>query len=101
VRDGRLPQRQLPPTEERAEGSRRKATLFGEPKSGNLDTVALAYYRYERIIQEIAAYCEFIFLTREGGQDREQSLRYLQANFQPGGTIELAYRADSAGREFR
>jgi spectinomycin phosphotransferase len=60
-----------------------------------IDPIALAYYRYERIIQDIAVYCEQLFLTDEGGEDREQALRYLASNFLPGGTIEIAYRADT------
>jgi spectinomycin phosphotransferase len=59
-----------------------------------LNQIALAYYRYERIIQDIAAYCEELLLTDEGGEDRAQSLRYLKSNFLPGGTIEIAYESD-------
>jgi spectinomycin phosphotransferase len=59
-----------------------------------VDPVALAYYRYERIVEDIAIYCEQLFLTDEGGEDREQSLRYLKSNFLPNGTIEIAYRSD-------
>jgi len=32
-----------------------------------IDSIALAYYRYERIIQDIAAYCEQILLTDSSG----------------------------------
>lgn len=59
-----------------------------------VDPVALAYYRYERIVQDIAAFCEQLFLTAGGGDDREQSLRYLMSNFLPGNTIEVAYASD-------
>lgn len=59
-----------------------------------IDPIALAYYRYERIVQDIAVFCEQIFLTDEGGADREQSLRYLAANFLPKGVLEIAYRSD-------
>lgn len=59
-----------------------------------LDPFALAYYRYERIIQDIAAYCEQLFLSDEGGEDREQSLRYVASNFLPDGVLAIAYRAD-------
>ena len=59
-----------------------------------IDPIALAYYRYERIIQDIAVFCEQILLTNEGGEDREQSLRYLTSNFLPNNTIEIAYRSD-------
>jgi spectinomycin phosphotransferase len=69
-----------------------EATLFyqgyGETQ---VDPIALAYYRYERIIQDIAIFCEQLLLTDAGGDDREQSLRFLISNFEPGGTIEAAY----------
>ena len=54
----------------------------------------LAYYRCERIIEDIALYCEQLLLSNAGGQDRAQSLRYLVSNFLPDGTIEAARRAD-------
>jgi spectinomycin phosphotransferase len=59
-----------------------------------IDPAALAYYRYERIVEDIAVYCEQLFLTSEGGEDREQSLRYLTSSFLPNNTIEIAYRSD-------
>ena len=59
-----------------------------------IDPTALAYYRYERIIQDIAVFCERIFLTREGDEDREQSLQYLASSFVPNGVLEIAYESD-------
>ncbi len=59
-----------------------------------IDPVALAYYRYERIVQDIAVFCERIFLINEGPEDREQSLRYLKSNFLANSTIEIAYKSD-------
>ena len=64
---------------------------YGEAQT---DPRALAYYRYERIIQDIAVYCEQLFLTPEGGEDRAQALRYLMSSFLPNNTIEIAYRSD-------
>ena len=55
---------------------------------------ALCYYRFNRILQDIAEYCEYIFLSDEGGDDRMQVLEHLQPNFLPNGTIERAYHAD-------
>lgn len=59
-----------------------------------IDPRAMAYYRYERIIEDIAIYCEQLLLTDEGGDDRQQSLGYLKSNFLPGHTIETAYKTD-------
>jgi spectinomycin phosphotransferase len=51
----------------------------------------MTYYRFERIIQDIGDYCEYIFLSDEGGDDRMQCFEYLKSNFLPGNTIERAY----------
>jgi len=69
---------------------------YGEAQ---VDPVALAYYRYERIIQDIAVYCEQLLLSDEGGEDRAQSLQYLASNFLPNGTIEIAYQSDRTQTE--
>lgn len=52
---------------------------------------ALAYYRFERIIQDIGNYCEYIFLSDKGGDDRMQCFEHLQSVFLPNGAIERAY----------
>jgi spectinomycin phosphotransferase len=59
-----------------------------------LNQVALAYYRYERIVQDMAAYCEQLLASEKGGEDRAQSLQYFSSNFIPGGTIEIARGTD-------
>lgn len=59
-----------------------------------VDPVALAYYRYERIIQDIAVDSRYIFSGTGGRQDREQCLGYLTSNYEPGHTIDIAYRSD-------
>lgn len=59
-----------------------------------IDPVALAYYRYERIVEDIAAYCQQIFLSDEGDQDREAGLRQLSGQFLPDDVIDVAYRTD-------
>ena len=59
-----------------------------------VDPRALAYYRYERIVQDIAIFCEQIFQSGAGGEDRRQALQYLKSNFLPGNTIEIACRSD-------
>ncbi len=74
--------------------SPREAALFyrgyGE---ADVDSLVLAYYRFERIVQDVATFCEQLLLTDEGGADRPQFLRYLMSSFEPEGTIAVAYRA--------
>lgn len=58
------------------------------------DRPALAYYRYERIVTDLAIFCEQLLFTTEGGGDRPQWLGWARANFAPGGTLEAACRVD-------
>lgn len=60
----------------------------------DLNPAALAYYRYERIIQDIYEFCKELLLSDAGGADRAQSLLYLKSNFRPNSTIAIAYQAD-------
>ena len=60
-----------------------------------VNRAAMAYYRYERVLQDIAAFCEQLLLTDIGGEDREQSYCYFASNFLPGQEIELARQADA------
>jgi len=62
----------------------------------NINQAAIAYYRYERVVEDIGVYCEQIFLSDEGGEDRIRSFEYLQSNFLPNGTIERACQSDKA-----
>ena len=71
-----------------------------------IDPVALAYYRYERIIEDMAVECAQIFKSDQGGADREQALRYLISNFAANGAIAIARgsaaaRAAVAGKRFQ
>lgn len=58
-----------------------------------LNHAALAYYRFERIIQDIAVEWEQILSPDVSEPDRARELYFLKSNFAPNGTIELAYRA--------
>ena len=58
----------------------------------DVNQTAIAYYRSARIIEDIAIYCEQIFLSDEGGQDRQEALEIVKFNFLPNGTIAMAYR---------
>ena len=55
---------------------------------------ALAYFRFERIIQDIAEFCKQLFLSVAGGEDREQSYRYFTSQFLPGHEIDIAFDTD-------
>ncbi len=60
----------------------------------NIDPEKLAYYRYERIVQDIAAFCQQI-LSDDGDEDRKQALRYLSSQFQPDREVDIAVATDT------
>ncbi len=75
--------------------SRREEGLFYQGYGrAEIDSMALAYYRYERIVQDIAAFCEQLLLTDEGGEDRQQSLYYFASQFWPNSVVEIAFQSD-------
>jgi spectinomycin phosphotransferase len=59
-----------------------------------IDSIALAYYRYERIVQDIAAYCTAIFLADPSSADRAVGLRQLSFQFQPNQVIDIACQTE-------
>ena len=63
-----------------------------------INIAALAYYRYERVIEDLAVICEQILLTDEGGADRERSFGWFTSNFEPGQTIDIAEKTDKSYR---
>jgi spectinomycin phosphotransferase len=79
--------------------AREEALFFEGYGRTEIDPIAMAYYRYERIIQDIAIYCQQILLTDEGGEDREQSYQHMISNFLPNRTIEIAYKSDKTLRD--
>jgi len=61
-----------------------------------INPAAVAYYRCERIVQDIDAFIQEILGKSGPGQDRQQSLRYLISQFQPGNVVEIALRSYAA-----
>ncbi len=60
----------------------------------SINRPALAYYRYERIIQDIAEFCKQILGGLSTGEDRAQSLEYFKSSFRPGAEVDVALQTD-------
>jgi spectinomycin phosphotransferase len=60
-----------------------------------VDPAALAYYRYERFVEDIAEYGERLLLKDEGGVDREAGFGKFVDAFLPGGVVAMAFRSDT------
>jgi spectinomycin phosphotransferase len=75
--------------------SEREETIFYDGYGQTaINLSALAYYRYERIIEDLAVIGEQLLLSEEGGADRERSYGWFTSNFEPGSTIEIAQKTD-------
>jgi spectinomycin phosphotransferase len=75
----------------------REETLFYQGyEQTKVDRMALAYYRYERIIQDIAEFCCQLLLTTEGGEDRELAYEYFTKQFLPNHEVEIAFKTEQS-----
>ncbi len=62
-----------------------------------IDPLALAYYHYEWVVQEIGDYGERVFVTQNAGEETlSDSLRGFQQLFAPGDVVDAAYEADQS-----
>ncbi len=57
-----------------------------------IDPVALGYYRYERIVADLAAYGLEIFGMQGSVEDRAKGLRQVMGQFLPHDVVEIAHR---------
>jgi spectinomycin phosphotransferase len=74
-----------------------RALFFAGYGDAAINEAALAYYRYERIVQDIHAFCAELLAGEGEGENRRQSLRWLAANFDAGGVIDVAFASDRSG----
>ena len=76
--------------DENWKSKREEAVFYEGYGKTEVNLAALAYYRYERVIEDLAVIREQLLLTNEGGADRERAYGWFTSNFEPGSTIEIA-----------
>jgi len=59
-----------------------------------VDADALAYYRCERVVEDIAVYCRELLRSTAGGADRAEQLRQLTSQFAPGSIVDIALKSE-------
>lgn len=55
----------------------------------------LAYYRHERIVEDIAFYAQKLLLTTTGGEDRPVMYKQFIDMFEPRGVVDIAFKTDT------
>ena len=57
-----------------------------------VDALALAYYGYEWVVQEMSDYAERVFLMDDvGAETKADAVREFRALFAPGDVVDAAY----------
>lgn len=59
-----------------------------------INWVNMAYYRHERIVEDIALIGQQILLTSGDYQSRAESYKHFIAQFEPNGVVEIAFKTD-------
>lgn len=59
-----------------------------------VDPTILAYYRHERIVEDIAIYSRELLLTTARGKDRPEMYRQFIDMFAPHGVVDIAFKTD-------
>lgn len=59
-----------------------------------VNSTILAYYRHERIVEDIALYGQKLLLTTTGGEDRPEMYNQFIDMFEPQGVVDIAFKTD-------
>jgi spectinomycin phosphotransferase len=59
-----------------------------------IDKTVLAYYRHERIVEDIAEYGQELLLNATGGENRQLMYKQFMAMFEPRGVVDIAFGTD-------
>jgi spectinomycin phosphotransferase len=59
-----------------------------------VNSTILAYYRHERIVEDIAEYGNALLLTTSGGEHREEMYKQFIGMFEPNGVVDIAFKTD-------
>lgn len=63
-----------------------------------IDMTTLAYYRHERIIEDIAQYAEQLLLTTTAGESRSIMYKHFTDMFEPKGVVDIAFETDEKSK---
>jgi spectinomycin phosphotransferase len=59
-----------------------------------IDPLVMAYYRYARVMEDLAAFAERVFSVDASDATKQDSLNWFKAQFAPGNLLEAAHPLD-------
>jgi spectinomycin phosphotransferase len=59
-----------------------------------INRTILAYYRHERIVEDIAEFGQALLFTRDGGEERLEMFNQFKGMFEPNGVVDIALKTD-------
>lgn len=59
-----------------------------------IDRAILAYYRHERIVEDIAQYSQELLLAPVSGGDKQEMYKHFIDMFEPQGVVDIAFKTD-------
>jgi spectinomycin phosphotransferase len=59
-----------------------------------INRAILAYYRHERIVEDIAEYGQALLLTPDGFEERLTMFEQFKGMFEPNGVVDIAFKTD-------
>lgn len=58
------------------------------------DPLAMAYYRYARVVEDLGGFAEPVFFMDASDETKADSVKWFMAQFSPDGLVEVAHRLD-------
>ena len=59
-----------------------------------VDLIALTYYRHERIVEDIAEYCQRLLFSTSSGENESEMYKQFKDMFKSRGVVEIAFETD-------
>lgn len=75
--------------------SPRETELFYEGYGPGADRPALAFYCFQRILEDLSASCQNILVDGAGEENKAFELKITRGQFAPGGAVEAAYHLEA------
>jgi spectinomycin phosphotransferase len=73
-------------------GEKSERLFFRGYGETDIDPLAMAYYRYARVVEDLGGFAEKVFLMDTTDEAKEDCRRWFEYQFSPGGPVEAAHR---------